>query len=75
MRLAMKPRCQPLTMNGALGCRPIHGQILRPTLIREDGHVGDVFSLLGPKRYDAAWCELEREGWIATVDCCAVQTD
>lgn len=48
---------------------------LTATLIREDGHEGDVFSLIGPKRYDAGWRELEREGWIALVDCCEVRVD
>jgi len=42
---------------------------LTATLIREDGKEGDVFTLIGPKRYDAPWKKLEREGWIATGYC------
>lgn len=42
---------------------------LTATLVREDGREEDVFSLIGPKRYDLAWKELEREGWIAEVNC------
>lgn len=42
---------------------------LTATLVREDGHEGDVFSLIGPKRYDVPWRELERQGWIATAMC------
>lgn len=39
------------------------------TLVREDGLEGDVFSLVGPKRYDVPWKELEVQGWIATAEC------
>lgn len=39
------------------------------TLVREDGREGDVFSLVGPKKYDVPWKELEKEGWIATAEC------
>jgi DNA excision repair protein ERCC-3 len=46
---------------------------LTATLVREDGREGDVFSLIGPKRYDRPWRELERDGWIATADCCEVR--
>ncbi|MDQ2742626.1 MAG: DEAD/DEAH box helicase, partial [Chloroflexota bacterium] len=42
---------------------------LTATLVREDGHEGDVFSLIGPKKYDVPWRELERQGWIATALC------
>ncbi len=42
---------------------------LTATLIREDGLEGDVFALIGPKRYDAPWRELEGQGWIAAADC------
>ncbi|MBI4553796.1 MAG: DEAD/DEAH box helicase [Candidatus Latescibacteria bacterium] len=42
---------------------------LTATLIREDGREGDVFSLIGPKRYDMPWKTLERQGWIATAEC------
>ncbi len=39
------------------------------TLVREDGHEGDVFTLVGPKKYDVPWKELEIQGWIATAEC------
>jgi len=42
---------------------------LTATLVREDGREGDVFSLIGPKKYDVPWRELERQGWIATALC------
>jgi DNA excision repair protein ERCC-3 len=42
---------------------------LTATLIREDGREADVFSLIGPKKYDVPWRELERQGWIATAEC------
>jgi DNA excision repair protein ERCC-3 len=42
---------------------------LTATLIREDGREGDVFSLIGPKRYDAPWKDIENQGWIAPADC------
>ena len=38
---------------------------LTATLIREDGREGDVFSLIGPKRYDAPWKDIEAQGYIA----------
>jgi DNA excision repair protein ERCC-3 len=46
---------------------------LTATLVREDGREGDVFSLIGPKRYDAPWKELEAQGWIAPADCVEVR--
>ncbi|MBA3250711.1 MAG: DEAD/DEAH box helicase [Geodermatophilaceae bacterium] len=46
---------------------------LTATLIREDGHEGDVFSLIGPKRYDAPWKDIEAQGWIAPADCTEVR--
>ncbi|OQX29361.1 MAG: DNA helicase [Spirochaeta sp. LUC14_002_19_P3] len=42
---------------------------LTATLIREDGGESDVFSLVGPKRYDVPWKELEASGWIAEAQC------
>ncbi len=42
---------------------------LTATLIREDGREGDVFALIGPKRYDVPWRELESQGFIATATC------
>ncbi|WP_261305896.1 DNA repair helicase XPB [Paenibacillus andongensis] len=42
---------------------------LTATLIREDGREEDVFSLVGPKKYDMAWKELESKGWLAKVAC------
>jgi DNA excision repair protein ERCC-3 len=38
---------------------------LTATLVREDGREGDVFSLIGPKRFDAPWRDIEAQGWIA----------
>src|SRR6201994_4730678 len=46
---------------------------LTATLIREDGREGDVFSLIGPKRYDAPWREIEAQGWIAPAECTEVR--
>jgi DNA excision repair protein ERCC-3 len=46
---------------------------LTATLIREDGREGDVFSLIGPKRYDTPWKEMEAQGWIAPADCVEVR--
>lgn len=46
---------------------------LTATLVREDGREGDVFSLVGPKRFDVTWKELEGDGWIATVECAEIQ--
>ncbi|ULO05419.1 DEAD/DEAH box helicase [Paenibacillus sp. 19GGS1-52] len=42
---------------------------LTATLVREDGREDDVFSLIGPKCYDLPWKVLEKQGWIATVEC------
>ncbi|MEC0243556.1 DEAD/DEAH box helicase [Paenibacillus dokdonensis] len=46
---------------------------LTATLVREDGCEQDVFSLIGPKRYEMPWKELEAKGWIARVDCCEIR--
>ena len=46
---------------------------LTATLVREDGRVGDVFSLIGPKRYDAPWKDIEAQGYIAPADCVEVR--
>src|ERR1700756_3812511 len=46
---------------------------LTTTLIREDGREGDVFSLIGPKRYDAPWKDIEAQGWIAPAECVEVR--
>lgn len=48
---------------------------LTATLVREDGREGDVFSLIGPKRYDAPWKELEMAGYIAAAECIEVRVD
>ena len=42
---------------------------LTATLVREDGRESDVFGLIGPKKFDVPWRELERQGWIATAEC------
>ncbi|MEA2828316.1 MAG: excision repair protein [Actinomycetota bacterium] len=46
---------------------------LTATLVREDGRAGDVFSLIGPKRYDAPWRDIEAQGWIAPARCVEVR--
>lgn len=48
---------------------------LTATLIREDGRESDVFSLIGPKRYDMPWKLLERQGWIAEAYCREIRID
>jgi DNA excision repair protein ERCC-3 len=48
---------------------------LTATLVREDGRESDVFSLIGPKRYDAPWKEIEAQGYIAPADCVEVRVD
>ena len=46
---------------------------LTATLVREDGRESDVFSLIGPKRYDAPWRDIEAQGWIAPAQCIEVR--
>ncbi|HVK29766.1 MAG TPA: DNA repair helicase XPB, partial [Nocardioides sp.] len=46
---------------------------LTATLVREDGREGDVFTLIGPKKYDVPWRELETRGWIAEAACTEVR--
>lgn len=46
---------------------------LTATLVREDGRADDVFSLIGPKRYDAPWRDMESQGWIAPAVCTEVR--
>jgi DNA excision repair protein ERCC-3 len=46
---------------------------LTATLIREDGREADVFSLIGPKKYDVPWRELESRGWIAEANCSEIR--
>ena len=48
---------------------------LTATLVREDGAEGDVFSLVGPKRYDVPWKELESKGWIAEAHCTEIRLE
>lgn len=48
---------------------------LTATLVREDGREGDVFSLVGPKRYDVPWKDLEGQGWIATARCVEIRVE
>jgi DNA excision repair protein ERCC-3 len=48
---------------------------LTATLVREDGAEDAVFSLVGPKRYDVPWKDLERKGWIAEALCTEVRLD
>jgi len=46
---------------------------LTATLVREDGREADVFSLIGPKKYDVPWRELESRGWIAEATCAEIR--
>jgi len=48
---------------------------LTATLVREDGREGDVFSLIGPKRFDAPWKEIESQGFISPAVCYEVRVD
>ena len=48
---------------------------LTATLVREDGMEGEVFSLIGPKRYDVPWKEIEAQGYIAPADCIEVRVN
>ena len=48
---------------------------LTATLVREDGKEGDVFSLIGPKRFDAPWKDIEQQGYIAPAACYEVRVD
>ena len=48
---------------------------LTATLVREDGREGDVFSLIGPKRYDAPWKDIEAQGFIAPAECFEIRVD
>ena len=48
---------------------------LTATLIREDGHETDVFTLIGPKKFDVPWKDLERQGWIAAAKCLEIRVD
>jgi DNA excision repair protein ERCC-3 len=46
---------------------------LTATLVREDGKEDDVFALIGPKKYDVPWKEMEKQGWIAKASCTEVR--
>lgn len=48
---------------------------LTATLVREDGREDDVFTLIGPKRFDVPWRELERQGWIAQAECSEIRVE
>jgi len=48
---------------------------LTATLVREDGREDDVFSLIGPKKYDVPWKVLESQGWIASASCTELRVD
>lgn len=48
---------------------------LTATLVREDGREDEVFSLIGPKRYDAPWKDIEAQGYIAPAECVEVRLD
>jgi DNA excision repair protein ERCC-3 len=46
---------------------------LTATLVREDGREDEVFALIGPKKYDVPWKEMEKQGWIATATCTEIR--
>ena len=46
---------------------------LTATLVREDHKEDDVFALIGPKKYDVPWKEMERQGWIARATCTEIR--
>lgn len=46
---------------------------LTATLVREDGREDDVFALIGPKKVDVPWKEMEAQGWIAKARCCEIR--
>lgn len=48
---------------------------LTATLVREDQKEGDVFALIGPKRFDVPWKDLEHQGWIAAATCTEMRVD
>ena len=48
---------------------------LTATLVREDGRAEDVFTLIGPKKYDVPWKELEEQAWIATAHCHEIRVE
>jgi DNA excision repair protein ERCC-3 len=48
---------------------------LTATLVREDGMEGEVFSLIGPKRFDVPWIEIEAQGYIAPAECIEVRVN
>ena len=48
---------------------------LTATLVREDGMEGEVFSLIGPKRFDVPWKEIEAQGYIAPAECIEVRVN
>src|ERR1019366_9269956 len=46
---------------------------LTATLVREDGLEEEVFALIGPKKYDVPWKEMEKQGWIAQACCTEIR--
>lgn len=48
---------------------------LTATLVREDGREGDVFSLIGPKRFDAPWKDIEAQGYISPAECTEIRIE
>lgn len=70
----MRFTCCPRLCSGSPPrCKARRRLGLTATLIREDGREGDVFALIGPKRYDQPWKTLEAAGWIAEADCAEVR--
>ncbi|MDG5788317.1 DEAD/DEAH box helicase family protein [Evansella sp. AB-P1] len=47
---------------------------LTATFVREDGKEGDIYSLIGPKRYEVGISLLEQNNWIARPICKEIKT-
>ena len=61
--------CRPRSSGSPPTSRPAAGSGLTATLVREDDREEDVFSLIGPKKFDVPWRVLESKGWIAEAQC------
>ena len=70
----MLPGCPPISaMRATAEIQAKRRLGLTATLVREDGRETDVFSLIGPKKYDVPWRDLEQRGWIAEAACTEVR--
>ena len=64
---------QPLFFRCPPDCRPEDGLASPPPWCGEDGKEDDVFALIGPKKVDVPWKEMEQQGWIARARCCEIR--